>query len=390
MKDATRFPGTRLNLRNHRSLPARGLLLALVVAAVLLIEPRSLWAQTPGAVRLDGNGNPAGFNYSAQYVSVANDAALNLVGDFTIEMWFKPHSYAGWAHPYEPFYPTTWEALISKGSWLGPAQGHPNEFTILMAPWEGLLNFYINGGYYSATLPSAPLTLDRWYHMALVRTSGVVQFYFDGAPVGAAANVPQDAVNTRDLWIGQSLGFDRYPGSGTQSHQYAFDGVIDEVRIWNDARTQAEVLAGMNSEPCDPTGLVAYFQFENGSLASSVGAFAGTAVNGVWWDAGVSAPPSCGDADGDGFLDTEDRFPASNTSPTVVIGTCSSGTPNAQAGGGANFMDLIGAAATASRNHGAFVSSVTQLASGWQSAGLISGRQKGQITACAAQSRTGK
>lgn len=54
-------------------------------------------------------------------------------------------------------------------------------------------------------------------------------------------------------------------------------------------------------------------------------------------------------------------------------------------------MDLVGAAlAAAVGNHGDFVSAVSQLADEWKDTGLISGRDKGQITACAAQSDGGK
>ena len=48
--------------------------------------------------------------------------------------------------------------------------------------------------------------------------------------------------------------------------------------------------------------------------------------------------------------------------------------------------DLIGAAANGAKNHGAYVSAVTKLADGWKKAGLISGKDQGKITSCAARS----
>ena len=40
---------------------------------------------------------------------------------------------------------------------------------------------------------------------------------------------------------------------------------------------------------------------------------------------------------------------------------------------------------TFGRNHGAFVKQVTQMANNWKKNGLISGKEKGKITTCAAR-----
>lgn len=84
--------------------------------------------------------------------------------------------------------------------------------------------------------------------------------------------------------------------------------------------------------------------------------------------------------------DNSDAFPFSDLGPTVVIGTCDSGVANQVLADGASFMDLIGAAEASARNHGQFVNAVTKLADGWKKDGLISGRDHGRITSCAARS----
>lgn len=93
------------------------------------------------------------------------------------------------------------------------------------------------------------------------------------------------------------------------------------------------------------------------------------------------------DDDGDGVLDDEDAFPTSDLSATVAVGGCDSGVANQVLASGASFTDLIGAAAEAARNHGQFVKAVTKLADGWKKDGLISGRDHGRITSCAARSK---
>jgi len=104
-------------------------------------------------------------------------------------------------------------------------------------------------------------------------------------------------------------------------------------------------------------------------------------------DAFPSDPSEWADSDGDGHGDNGDAFPNSNLGATVVIRGCNTGVGNQLLPNGATFNDLIGAALASSGNHGQFVSSVTGLADGWKKAGLISGKDQGAITSCAARSR---
>ena len=57
---------------------------------------------------------------------------------------------------------------------------------------------------------------------------------------------------------------------------------------------------------------------------------------------------------------------------------------------GVTFNDLIGGAVDDAKNHGDFVNQVTQLANDWKKDGLISGKEKGEITSRATKSDTGK
>ena len=90
---------------------------------------------------------------------------------------------------------------------------------------------------------------------------------------------------------------------------------------------------------------------------------------------------ACDDSDGDGVNDDVDPFPNSNLGATVVIYPCDSLVGNQVLPSGATFNDLIGA--IIAKNHGDFVKQVTQMANNWKKAGLISGKDKGKITACA-------
>jgi len=103
-------------------------------------------------------------------------------------------------------------------------------------------------------------------------------------------------------------------------------------------------------------------------------------------DAFPNDPTETTDSDGDGVGDNGDAFPMSNTDPNVVIGDCDSGVANQMLGNGASFNDLLGEAAASASNHGKYVKAVSQLSSQWKKDGLISGKDKGRITSCAARS----
>jgi hypothetical protein len=96
--------------------------------------------------------------------------------------------------------------------------------------------------------------------------------------------------------------------------------------------------------------------------------------------------PNVIDSDGDGVADNQDAFPNSNLGATVAIGACDTAVGNHLFSSGATMNDLLGAAANGVKNHGAYVSAVTKLADGWKKAGLISGKDQGKITSCAARS----
>lgn len=92
------------------------------------------------------------------------------------------------------------------------------------------------------------------------------------------------------------------------------------------------------------------------------------------------------DTDGDGIPDDEDDCVNSDLSATIVIDGCDSGVTNTLFDTGCTMSDLIAECAAEAKNHGAFVSCVAHLTNSWKKAGLITGKEKGKIQSCAAQS----
>jgi hypothetical protein len=96
------------------------------------------------------------------------------------------------------------------------------------------------------------------------------------------------------------------------------------------------------------------------------------------------------DTDGDTVADDVDQCAGSDLSATVVIGTCDSGVANPVFSTGCTLADLVDACADGAKNHGKYVSCVARTTKALTKSQVITGREKGAIQRCAAQSDIGK
>ncbi|HXS55142.1 MAG TPA: LamG-like jellyroll fold domain-containing protein, partial [Hanamia sp.] len=98
---------------------------------------------------------------------------------------------------------------------------------------------------------------NKIYHVAMVYDGNYLRFYRNGflmSEIVATGNLIQNNQDTR-------IGYYAYQWWNQQ-----FFGYINEVRIWNIARTAAEIKAYMNTSLPNPTtqsGLLAYYTFDN-------------------------------------------------------------------------------------------------------------------------------
>ncbi len=106
------------------------------------------------------------------------------------------------------------------------------------------------------TIVTGALSDNQWNHIAASRDgSGNVMIYVNGIFVGSGVDNDTGA-NANGLSIGG------YPPPST----YKYEGKLDDVRIWNITRTEAEIRATMNSTLSgSETGLIAYYKFDEGS-----------------------------------------------------------------------------------------------------------------------------
>jgi hypothetical protein len=136
-----------------------------------------------------------------------------------------------------------------------------------------------NGGYgilLFGSTPAQQLASQTWYHIAVVSsgtqafpyTPDSVTVYVNGQVLGTKAwNEPnQDPSNP-----GQRQLPSNRPNIGrfdnTDPNMQFLAGAIDELRFWDFAKTQVEILDGMNFvSDSNAEGLLAYYQFENTGL----------------------------------------------------------------------------------------------------------------------------
>jgi hypothetical protein len=97
--------------------------------------------------------------------------------------------------------------------------------------------------------------LDTWYHIAATYDGTNMRLYVNAVEVGSVAHTGTISTGTGTDTIGSSGGLEQF-----------MDGYIDELRIWDHARTEAQIKQHMNHKLTGwETGLVAYYSMNLGS-----------------------------------------------------------------------------------------------------------------------------
>lgn len=167
-----------------------------------------------GSMYFDGGGDR---------VAMTNSSVASFTGDFTIECWFYCNSYRtsqNWYYNY------LWNSVDSSGgNWTYP---YINAGVI----YNGTLSVGYAGGTNSSMVStsfgtSSAISMSTWYHLALVRSSGVISCYLNGValPVTGGSSSNSSSISQTGLIIGDS----RW-NTGSES----WDGYIDNFRITKD------------------------------------------------------------------------------------------------------------------------------------------------------------
>jgi hypothetical protein len=196
-------------------------------------------------------GNALSFDGTNDYVNLGNNGSLQLTGDMTITVWAKlatgnTGNYYGIAGKYR-----------SSGSYAGFA---------LTRHSSNYFYFWTANGSADYVASNTTYTDTNWHHIVGVRRSGTTYLYIDG--------VQQTATNTRAISDSGDYAF-----IGRQYSDYDgryFNGIIDDVRIYNRALTAVEI-AQLALGPV--SGGAGYIKQSTAGLSSGTPTFSLTASN---------------------------------------------------------------------------------------------------------------
>ena len=194
--------------------------LPLLLFGILLTTSTIIKAQSGKSLSFDGIND---------FVTVPTQ----ITGDYTKEVWINASATGGFPNILSG----TGTALFINNGRL--AAGHAN-------------------GGFAQLIDAATITTNTWYHVAVSynATTGNMNLYKDGVLVSSAAAVPG--------YTEPSLNLSLFAGSNY------FNGLIDEVRIWNTERTLAQVISSKDCELTgDEPGLLVYYKFNQGIAAGT-------------------------------------------------------------------------------------------------------------------------
>ena len=225
------------------------------------------------------------------YVGFGNPAALGLQ-QFTIECWFRRDA-TGTSNTTGSSGLTAAIPLVTKGApqsdgsnvdanWILALDVSTPANPRLAADFED----FATGANHPIT-GSTTIVTGQWYHAAATYDGTTWQLYLNGQPEASLSvgqmprydSIQQAGLGTMLTSTGTALGF--------------FDGVLDEVRVWNYARTALEVEGSANSEITTPqSGLVARWSLNEAS-GTAIASSAGTSVPGTITGAGYTHSTEC-------------------------------------------------------------------------------------------------
>lgn len=170
---------------------------------------------------------------SSQYASRADEAAISITGNLSIEAWVNFESLPA---------NNTLVSIVAKYLETSSNRSYAFFFQNLGGVYKlGVRISSTGANDVVKTVDWTPSTA-TWYHVAVVYTAagGTADFYVGGVQQGAQqTSLPNSIADTTTaLIVGADSGF----GSGVADF---FDGKISLVRLWNTARSSAQISANI-------------------------------------------------------------------------------------------------------------------------------------------------
>jgi Bacterial Ig domain/Concanavalin A-like lectin/glucanases superfamily len=229
-------------------------------------------------VRLPGPdpGLALRFDGQSDYVTLAKTANLfgtGWEGTKTVSLWVKPL-----AAPYcNVASPANCDAIVGdRPRWWGISHG-------VIGGLDRIWVWNYDGAYQSIGIP---YTIGEWTHIALVHGGGILSAYKNGELVGSMPSGLTRQPTTGALPTLQLGGV-----INNAQRNWTFHGEMDEVQLWNVARSATEIGQDMSAPLTGAElGLAAYYRMSDGSGAV-LSDDTGHGWTGTLWDGGIGVAP---------------------------------------------------------------------------------------------------
>ena len=175
-------------------------------------------------------GNALKLNGQSDWVEVPHADILTVDQDVTVMAWINAERHMG---PNDQ----RWQGIVAKGN-------GPRSYSFYTESPSECLHLSAGG---SGSVCTGKIALNEWQHVVAHVEDGTHRYWLNGEAVGefGGNNPLPGAADTADVLVGK-----------THESNREFLGRIDEVRIWNRALSEEEVLAEMDTSltPVAPLG----------------------------------------------------------------------------------------------------------------------------------------
>jgi len=230
------------------------------------------------------------------FVQVSDHPSLHLTDEGTISAWVYPNSRR------------SFDRIIAKDE---SSPGRNDAFVISLGNTADRIQIayknYQTEGFYT---PVGSLSLNQWHHIAFVFTTSAVQFYIDGVLQSLSGAGTINYGGNENLRIG-------IRGDGVQD----FDGIIDNVRIYNLALNTSEIQMDMNN-PVTPSISIGDVAVTEGDAGTVDAVFAVSLSAPTGLDVSVDYDTADGTAVAGGDYEAASDtlfFPAGTTTQTITV-----------------------------------------------------------------------
>lgn len=159
---------------------------------------------------------------------------------FTVELWVKPQDISG-------------NRIL--WNWYN-SNGH---YARLFLTNNGKVNYFEYDGANTDGWNASSSNIDTWYHLAVVREGNNVTVYRDGTVLFSRS----------DFNLTLSLDF-MIMGKDPFQDIFYYDGVMDDIRVWDIALTSTQIQNRMNLRlDGTETNLIAYYPLDHGTPGSN-------------------------------------------------------------------------------------------------------------------------